>query len=179
MTFMRDGVTLGSGVPSPLAVLPQTFTYIWTNALAGNHTLTATGHAGGGSNVYAAPVHFTVTPATNAPVIRFVSPPTNTFVHVGDHVSVVVEVSDADNNITFLLFDNAKPPQRMTFDPPPVGTNRYTFDWVATIAEPVNLYASVRDAAGLSGYASGRLRRWTHRKSCSAICQILTPPAIG
>ncbi|MGZ5545363.1 MAG: hypothetical protein ACXWIU_11860 [Limisphaerales bacterium] len=127
-----------------------------TNPPLGQRALRGGGATKAGEKFSSRILSPTVVPATNAPAVRITSPTTNDMIFVGDHVKTVVEVSDRDNNLLSLSIDRGVN-QGLTFDPPPTGTNKYTFDWIADRRGLASLTAIARDGAGLKNASTLQL----------------------
>ncbi|MEO5764288.1 MAG: Ig-like domain-containing protein, partial [Casimicrobiaceae bacterium] len=93
--FFNGGTMLGAATAAPYGI-------IWSNAVPGNHTLTARATDDGGATGTSAGVHITVVNA--APNVALIAPASETTFPAPATISVAATASDSDGSITSVTF---------------------------------------------------------------------------
>ncbi len=122
VNFYNESRLVGSAVKSP-------YTFTWTNATAGAHTLYAEAVDATGLAAKSAAVKISVT--NSPPVVKWVSPTNGTVSVIGKPVKLEVGATDVDDNVSQVSFYQdgvlvgsvAKAPYVFTWTNPPAGTH--------------------------------------------------------
>ncbi len=139
--FYRGGTTLiGTATVAP-------YRYVWTNAVAGNYSLTAKAYDNRNGTATSAPV--TIVVANNQfPVVTLTSPAADSFVVAGSNVTVSATATDPDGTIASVeFFDGATSIGTTTAAP-------YQATWHATLPGVHSLSARATDDKGGTGQSS-------------------------
>lgn len=133
--FYDNGVKLGE------LTTPPPYNFIWKNAPAGIHTLTAVAKDGSGMTATSAAIHVTV---TSPPLVNLISPADGTIVTAPANVAVQATASDSDgsiNKVEFLQGD-----VKIGED----STAPYSFTWNAVPSGVYALTARAIDNVGMA-----------------------------